>query len=83
MVKVFDDGAFRVYVYSPPREHQPPHVHVECSRGGEVLVKLGDQETAPTLWLNHHMSIADARQALRIVETHQSRFIAEWGKLHG
>jgi hypothetical protein len=83
MVKVFDDGAFRVYVYSPPREHQPPHVHVECSRGGEVLVKLGDQETAPTLWLNHHMSIADARQALRTVETHQSRFIAEWGKLHG
>jgi hypothetical protein len=83
MVKVFDEGAFRVYVYSPPREHQPAHVHVECTRGGEVLVKLGDQESAPTLWLNHHMSIADAREALRIVEMHQSRFIEEWRKLHG
>jgi len=83
MVKVFDEGAFRVYVYSPPREHQPPHVHVECTRGGEVLVKLGDQETAPTLWLNHHMSSADAREALRIVETHHSRFIDEWRSLHG
>jgi hypothetical protein len=29
------------------------------------------------------MSIADASQALRIDETHQSRFIAEWRKLHG
>jgi hypothetical protein len=48
-----------------------------------VLVKLGDQETAPTLWLNHHMSAADAREALRVVETHQSRFIQEWRKLHG
>lgn len=83
MAKVFDEGAFRVYVYSPPREHQPPHVHVECARGGEVLVKLGDQATAPTLWLNHHLSAADAREALRIVEVHQSRFIEEWRKLHG
>jgi hypothetical protein len=83
MVKVFDEGAFRVYVYSPPREHQPPHVHVECTRGGEVLVKLGDQATAPTLWLNHHMSITDAHEAVRIVEKHQSRFIEEWRNLHG
>jgi hypothetical protein len=29
------------------------------------------------------MSIADAREALRIVEMHQSRFIEEWRKLHG
>lgn len=42
MVKVHDEGAFRVYVYSPPREHEPPHVHVECARGGELLVRLGD-----------------------------------------
>jgi hypothetical protein len=48
-----------------------------CSRGGEVLIRLGDEETAPSLWQNHHMSVADARQALRIVETHQLRFLAE------
>lgn len=83
MVKIFDEGSFRVYVYSPPREHQPPHVHVECTRGGEVLVKLGDKNVAPTLWQNHHMSAADAHQALRIIETHQLRFLEEWRKLHG
>jgi hypothetical protein len=82
MVKLLEDGAFRVYVYSPPREHQPPHVHVECTRGGEVLIRLGDQDTSPALWQNHHMSSADARQALRIVETHQLRFLTEWRRLH-
>ena len=54
MVMVHEEGAFRVYVYSPPREHQPPHVHVECTRGGEVLIQLGDENTAPALWQNHH-----------------------------
>lgn len=83
MVKLLEDGPFRVYVYSPPREHQPPHVHVECTRGGEVLIRLGDQGEPPSLWQNHHMSSADARQALRIVETHQLRFLTEWRRLHG
>lgn len=83
MVKVHQEGPFRVYVYSPPREHQPAHVHVESANGGEVLIRIGDQETAPTLWQNHHMSAADAREALRIVEAHQLRFLAEWRRLHG
>ena len=48
-----------------------------------MLVKLGDQETPPALWQNHHMSIADAREAVRIVEMHQSCFVEEWRKLHG
>jgi hypothetical protein len=83
MVKIHDEGGFRVYVYSRPREHQPPHVHIESLRGGEVLITLGDDETGPTLWQNHHMSAADAREALRIVELNQLRFLEEWRKLHG
>jgi hypothetical protein len=83
MVKIHDEEGFRVYVFSPPREHQPPHVHVECLRGGEVLVRLGDSYKLPSLWQNHHMSAPDARDALRIVERHQVRFLEEWRKLHG
>lgn len=83
MVKLYDEGALKVYVYSPPREHQPPHVHVESTNGGEVLVRLGDDDTPPSLWQNHHMSAPDAREALRIVGEHQQRFLAEWSRLHG
>ena len=83
MVKVHDEGGFRVYVYSPPREHHPPHVHVECARGGEVIVRLGDDDTEPSLWQNHHMSLIDVRQAVRLVHEHQRRFLGEWMRLHG
>ncbi|MBA3341918.1 MAG: DUF4160 domain-containing protein [Gemmatimonadaceae bacterium] len=83
MVKVHEEGTFRVYVYSPPREHQPPHVHVECARGGEVLIRLGDHDAPASLWQNHHMSMADAREAVRIVQMHQQRFLDEWSRLHG
>lgn len=83
MVKIHDEGGFRVYVYAPPREHQPPHVHVEALRGGELLVRLGDESTPSSLWQNHHMSAPDAREALRIVELHKLRFLDEWRKLHG
>ena len=83
MVKIHDEAGFRVYVYSPPREHEPPHVHVESVRGGEVLIKLGDDETAPSVWQNHHMSAVDAREALRVVEQNQLRFLEEWRRLHG
>jgi hypothetical protein len=82
MVKAYDKGGFQVYVYSPPREHQPPHVHVESRNGGEVLVLLGDDDTSPSLWQNHHMSAPDAREALRIVTEHQQQFLAEWSRLH-
>ena len=58
-------------------------MHVECADGGEVLVQIGDEVTPPYVWQNHHMRSVDARKALRIVEQHQQRFLAEWERLHG
>jgi hypothetical protein len=83
MGQIFGGGGFEVYLYAPPREHRPPHVHVECVRGGEVIVKLGDDLTAPSLWQNHHMRAVDAREALRIVENNQAAYLGEWRRLHG
>lgn len=60
-----------------------PSRHVECTNGGEILVLLGDGKTAPSLWQNHHMKVADARDALRIVEENQQRFLTVWRRLHG
>ena len=52
---------------------------VECANGGEVTVKLGDQNTAPSLWMNHHMKAADARQALRTGQLTTSSFELAYG----
>jgi Domain of unknown function (DUF4160) len=79
----YESGGFEVYIYAPPREHRPPHVHVECVEGGEVLIKLGDDSTTPSLWRNHKMREPDAREALRIVEGNQELFLEEWRRLHG
>lgn len=79
----YREGPFSVYVYAPPREHRPEHVHVESANGGEVLVKLGNENTAPSLWQVHGMNRHDAERALRIVEEHQGEFLAEWRRLHG
>jgi len=83
MVKVHEEGGFRVYVYSPPREHHPPHVHVECIRGGEVMIRLGDDDAEPSLWQNHHMRTIDVWQAVGLVRVHRQRFLREWKRLHG
>ena len=48
-----------------------------------VLITLGDEETPPALWRNHHMREPDAREALRIVEENQEPFREEWRRLHG
>lgn len=82
-MKLHEEGPFHVYVYSPPREHQPPHVHVESRNGGELLIRLGDEATPPSLWQNHHMKVPDAREALRIVTVRQQDFLEAWRKLHG
>jgi hypothetical protein len=82
-VKIFEEGPLTVRVYAPPREHRPPHVHVESTNGGEVLGKLGDEDTAPSLWQVHGMNRQDAVRAVRIVEENQEEFLAEWRKYHG
>lgn len=83
MVKLLDEGSFKVYVYSPPREHHPPHVHVECSKGGEVIIRLGEDDELPRLWQNHHMKLKNVGEAIRLVGAHQQRFLEEWRRLHG
>ncbi|MEX1258294.1 MAG: DUF4160 domain-containing protein [Gemmatimonadota bacterium] len=84
MPRIYEEGAFRVYIYLPPREHEPPHVHVvECTEGGEVLVKLGGDRAPPSLWQNHHMKTLHAREALRVVTEHIEKFLEEWKRLHG
>lgn len=65
------DG-FRVVIYLPPREHDPPHVHV-WKGDGEVVIKTPDRAPAsdhPRCVAHpdcgHRESVLDRRGAHRV-----------------
>ncbi|HET9064492.1 MAG TPA: DUF4160 domain-containing protein [Gemmatimonadales bacterium] len=76
------DG-FLVRVHGPPREHPPPHVHVERDGGGMSVIRLGDSVVPPTLWWVVGMSRRDQRRALRLVLKHHDLLLATWERIHG
>ncbi len=73
------DG-FVVRIFLPPREHEPPHVHV--LKGGTEAVILIDEQRCDLREV-HGMSDADILKAFRIVEANAGLLLREWGRLHG
>lgn len=82
MATVLRAGRFRVAVYGPPREHQPPHVHVVVGRG-QVIVRLGAAGVPPTVWAVYGLNDRDAMRAFRLVERHLGECRSAWEALHG
>jgi len=75
-------GRFRVAIYGPPREHPPPHVHVECG-SGVVIIRLGGPTRPPAVWAVYDVSDRDALRAYRLVEAHHARLLSAWRDMHG
>ncbi|MDQ3995444.1 MAG: DUF4160 domain-containing protein [Gemmatimonadota bacterium] len=82
MPTVLEENGFQVRIYLPPREHQPPHVHV-VKAGTEVVVRLGDSETPPQVAEVYGMHRADVMHAYRIVEANQAMLLQKWRQHHG
>ena len=72
-----------VRVYGPPREHPPPHVHVEHGKEELVVIRLGTQTSAPMVWAVYRMKRQDVLRAFRIVEKHHATIEQVWRKIHG
>jgi hypothetical protein len=91
MPTIVVEGAFRVRVLHPPREHGPAHVHVVKSgkSDGEVLINLGQPEKKGDPWESvsirevHKMRASDVVQAVRVVEAHLDHCRSEWRRIHG
>ena len=83
MPTVLRQGRWIVKIYAPPREHPPPHVHVLLGHTGEVIILLGTENTAPTVWAVHRMRGHDVVRAYRLVETHHAQLVTAWEALHG
>lgn len=92
MPTVVTDGAFRILILNPPREHGPAHVHVLKGCGGgesEVLINLGQPSAPGTSWEDirlrevRGMMAKDVIRAVRLVEAHLTMLRARWESIHG
>ena len=71
-------AGFKVWIYFPPREHAPAHVHV-FRAGGQVVISL----EPITVGRVTKMRDADVVAAFRIVLGHQTVLLDEWRRIHG
>ena len=76
-------GGLVVKVYGPPREHPPPHVHVEVGRTGVVVLRLPLADRPLEIWRVHgEVNERDVVAAIRLVEVHESDTRAAWERIH-
>jgi hypothetical protein len=83
MPTVLRRDGFKVRVLGPPREHPPPHVHVEFGAEGLVVIRLGIDGGAPKVWEVYKMRNDDVVRAFRLVEENHERLLAAWEKIRG
>ena len=77
------EGRFRVVVYGPPREHSPPHVHVEVGPDGLVVIRLGIGSSPPRVWAVYGARDQEVLAAYRLVQIHHGQLLAAWRAIHG
>jgi Domain of unknown function (DUF4160) len=82
MLTVLRVAGFRVVIFLPPREHEPPHVHV-VKADGEAIIELADARRPQMLRTVARMRTADVVRAFRIVEEHAEYLLAKWRQYHG
>lgn len=82
MPTILRKGGFVVKLYGPPREHAPPHVHVEHGPDELVVIRLRTKESPQRVWRAYGMKDSDVLTAFRLVEAHHRRILRAWRKLH-
>ncbi len=84
MPAVHREGSLVVKVYGPPREHPPPHVHVEVGRAGVVVIRLAIQDNPLRVWRVYgEVDDATVLAAVRLVEANEAAVRAAWERIHG
>lgn len=75
-------GRYRVVLLLPPREHEPPHVHVHTA-DGEVVIELATTDVSQTVRSVAKMRTSDVVAAFRLVEEHAEYLHERWREYHG
>lgn len=82
MPVVLRQGGFTVRIFLPPREHGPPHVHVERG-GGTIVLELPTSTRGPRIRSVRDMPDHVAVAAFHLVEAHATELHAAWRRYHG
>lgn len=82
MPTVLRVAGFRVVIFLPPREHQPPHVHVRHATG-EVVIELATSGRPQIIRDAVGMRNPDVATAFWIVEAHTDHLLSRWRDYHG
>ncbi|MBX3174112.1 MAG: DUF4160 domain-containing protein [Gemmatimonadaceae bacterium] len=69
-------------IFLPPREHDPPHVHVRNS-DGEVVIELARPDQGQVIRSAAGMKTADVVRAFRLVEERTEFLLDHWRRYHG
>lgn len=69
-------------IFLPPREHEPPHVHVR-STTGEVVIELATANGVQTVRTVAGMRTREVAAAFWIVEEHTDYLLQCWRRYHG
>ena len=80
MPTIIRKDGFQVIIYT--EDHLPMHVHVFKAEG-ELIVNLGDVNTAVSVRNNFDMSGRNERQALILVGKNQVLLQEKWSEIHG
>lgn len=82
MPTVLRRNGFQVVVFLPPREHHPPHVHVQNS-DGEVVIELATHRSPQRIRQVVGMRDRDVVRAFWLVEARTNYLHACWRRYHG
>lgn len=83
MPTVLKKDGFVIRVLGPPREHPPPHVHVQKGNDALVVLRLRMLDRPQRVWAVYDMKNEDVIKAFRIVEENHDQLLAAWEGMHG
>jgi len=81
MPRVHEAGGFKVYIYLPPGEHGPPHVHV-IKAGSEVVIHIGTGKALEPHRVYGPISDRQVVRAVRLVEALEQELLERWRMHH-
>ena len=83
MPTIVQEDGFRIRVLGPPREHPPPHVHVEKGAEGLAIIRPRVEDRPILVWQVFNMRDADVVAAYRLVEKYHDTLMEAWRRIHG